>query len=306
MMAAAPWGWGWGRAGDAYTQWFQPCRESQNYLNLINSHFNFMVEGGWLASVLYLFAWSAVLLLCWPLPGDRIGSVPLAIWVSFGVGASFSHVEESGWLWLLPIGALVCAIFARLRVNRWPRFSDFFIGAAASAGLVASLIFVGNATTSLPIIDRGAVTVGTGPVRNLILVDRHVLGSLFGHAFRKFLAMNPEVISGNRFIFVESSRDWPSGPINSFVVSGRFVSDIGLRSKFNQGTRVILVNPSGYPDAVRNADWFEKTVVYFGEYSQAPSRSAWQNVPGLKAIQINGAGDFVPGWPQAILTPPKA
>jgi O-Antigen ligase len=306
MVAAAPWGWGFGKAGDAYTQWFQPFTQSFNYLNLVNSHFTWMAEGGWLASVVYLFAWLTILLLCWPVLKSRLKALPLAIWVTFGVGGCFSHVEETFWLWILPLIALGYVIVERFRIGQWPKLSSFAVSGVASAAFVAAVILTGLATSSLPIrSSAGAVTIGRGTAQTFIFVDRQVMGSLFGHTFRKFLTQNPDQISTRTFNLVESSHELPSSGIACLVVSGRFTREGTVVSNLNEGKEVILVNPVCLPDDAKLNGLTGKTLVYFGEYSQAPSRSSWLNYPGIKALQIDGASDFVPSWPQAILMPHK-
>ena len=305
MLAAAPWGWGIGKAGDAYTQWFQPPSQSLNYLNLISSHFNFMVETGWLGSILYLFAWFSVFLLCRPVPTSRLKFVPVSIWVAFGVGACFSHVEESPWLWILPVAALIYSIAERIRVARWPESSGYVVGAACSTALISILVLLGFSTEVLTVKNSGeSVTIGSGPVSTVIFVDRRVMGSLYGHTVRKFLAANPDILRNNRFIFLESSRDFPAVATH-FVISGRFMQDANILSRFDQGQQMILVNPAGFPDEIQPKDWIEKTTVYLGEYSHAPSRSSWSNYPGLKTVQIEGASDFIPSWPETIWSPRK-
>jgi hypothetical protein len=307
MMAAAPWGWGWGKAGDSYTQWFQPPNNALNYLNLVNSHFTWMVEGGWLASILYLFAWFAIFLLCWPVPGCPITALPLAIWTTFAVGAFFSHVEESFWLWIIPLLSLGGVGVARFRSQRWPPLSSFLWSITASVGIVAILILLGVATSTLPIVgtpDR--VTLGRSSDQTVIFVDRKIMGSLYGHTFRKFLARNPDQLNKTTFIFVESSSGLPSSSIACLVVGGRFAQKKEIISNLDKGENVILINPTCSPDETGlDESLVAKTLVYFGEYSQVPSRSSWSSYPGVKAFQIDGASDFVPSWPEAILIPHK-
>jgi hypothetical protein len=307
MMAAAPRGCGFGKAGDFYTQWFQPFGLTQNYLNLINSHFNVMVESGWFASVLYLFAWFTVILFCWPLPASRFKAIPLAIWVAFGVGACFSHIEESLSLWILPLGALAVAIVERYQFAQWPRLPSFVASGLLSFGAVALIVLIGIATAPLPLhFARGMITIGKGPATTLIFVDRKVMGTLYGHAFRKYMAANPPLLSTGTYCFIEAPRDLPFAPVSNLVISGRFAQGDNILSKIDSENQVIILNPTGYPDDARwSHDVLGKTTVYFGEYSQAPSRSSWANFPGIKTIQINGASDFVPSWPEAIWSPHK-
>ena len=302
MMAAAPWGWGFGKAGDAYTQWFQSYDQSQNYLNLINSHFNFMVEGGWLASFCYIFVWLAVFLFCWPLPFSRFKAVPLAIWTAFGVGGCFTHVEESCWLWLLSLVALGYVFRERLRTHQWPSLSGFLFGGAVSAGTVIALIWLGVSTTSQPIkFSNGVVTVGEGPAKTVVFVDRQVVGSLFGHTFRKYVAENPDLLRDGSFEFIESGRTPILSPVDCLVISGRCAGKSGTATQIGPRERIVLVNPTCFPDEAQlSPDVIKNATVFFGEYSQSPSRSSWLSERGVKSVQIVGASDFVPSWPAAI------
>lgn len=306
MMAAAPWGWGFGKAGDSYTQWYQPFGESLNYLNLVNSHFTWMVEAGWLGSVLYLFGWMAVLLFCWPVPGARLKALPLALWVAFWVAAFFSHIGESTWLWVLPVLALACAGGERLRARQWPSALSLASSVVFAVTLIAVLVLIGFATRSLPIsLNRGVVTMGRGESRTVILVDRKVMGSLYGHTFRRFLAARSGELARSTFLFTESSAHLPAAVPASWAVSGRFTQD-HILPQLQQVSSLILLNPSSFPeDAGLNKELTGRTLVYFGEYCQEPSRSSWSSYPGIKTFQIDGASDFVPSWPQAILTSPK-
>jgi len=300
MLATAS--WGWANAGDAYTQWFQPAGESVTYLNLINSHFNFMVEGGWLGSVLYLFAWWMVLLLCWPTEKFRIGAIPLATWATFGVGACFSDVASSPWLWLVPVCAVAYAVRQRVRLARWPDLSIVMAGGAVSVAVVTVLVGIGNAAAILPIREQsGFVVVGSGKTATMIFVDRKVMGSLYGHTFRKFLARDIDALRDGKFIFVETAQGSLAQRATQLVVTGRFAEDAALMAKNGDGCRIILINPSGIFDQLQSK-WSSSRgmTVYFGEYSDAPSRSAWRAFPGIKAVQADGAADFVPSWPDVI------
>ena len=306
MLAAAPWGWGWGKAGDAYTQWFQPTDQSINYLNLVNSHFTWMAEGGWLASALYLSTWMIVLLLCWPSAEIGLNPVPLATWTAFGIAACFSHVEESIWLWILPLAALSFAVWKRLQARQWPALSGVGLGAVMSVCIVAGLILIGWAGTVVPIqATSRAVTLGQGPVLNVIFVDRDVMGKLYGHAFRRYLETNPEQLTVGTFIVTESSDYKMATKVHELIVSGRTWSAAGDAGGRCHADQIILINPEG--DA-QKAMWDKRqasnTCVYFGEYSQDPSRSSWESCPGIKTLVIGGGADFVPTWPQAVLKSP--
>ena len=170
--------------------------------------------------------------------------------------------------------------------------------------MVATLTLIGTVTAAQPIAyAHGSVTVGNGPTNTVIFVDRRVMGSLYGHAFRKYVATNGDEFPDGSYCFVETSRDLPLPSPRRVIVSGDFAREPHIISKIARGTQMIIVNPACSPD---EGGWdvklIGKATVYFGEYSQAPSRSTWSNVRGIKALQIDGASDFVPSWPQIILS----
>jgi hypothetical protein len=305
MLAAAPWGWGWGKAGDSYTQWFQPCEESLNYLNLINSHLTWMAEGGWVFSCLYLWSWLAIFWLCWPAPNGDLRAVPLSVWIAFGVSGCFSHVAASVWLWIVPLIFLGWALRERLSFNRWPAPAGLGWGALAFACIVASLVVVGFTHAEVPIrmMDH-AVAVGRGADASVIFVDRSVMGKLYGHALRKYLDKNPILLSRSTFILTESPHDTVPANVQQIVISGRMIRDSNIAASLNHADHIILINPGCFPE---EAEWgpgiAPKTAVYFGEYCECPSRASWAAYPQVKSLLIQGAGNFIPAWPRAVWGP---
>jgi hypothetical protein len=175
--------------------------------------------------------------------------------------------------------------------------------------LVVALLILAGATNAAWAVhrERGITTIGIGKDSIVIFVDRKVMGSLYGHTFRRFLAKNPALARQHQFVFVESEDGPPGVMAGQLVVSGRFVEDPALFAKVGFDTKIVLVNPSGFFDRAQiGRDWASRTTVYFGEYAEAPARSAWSGLPGVKAVQIEGAADFVPSWPVAIWSTAKS
>lgn len=305
MLAAAPWGWGWGKAGDAYTQWFQPTDQSLNYLNLLNSHFTWMAEGGWGFSVFYIAGWCAVMLLCWPAQEWRWRGVPLAVWVALGVGGFFSQVEDTLWIWLVPLLLLGLVIWERFGRMAWPGLGSAGVSVLFSICIVFVVIFVGNAKATLPIrTENKAVIIGEGASRTIIYIDREVMGKLYGHTLRKFLKESGASISGRLYLVTETPEYVSLTDASQIIASGRMARDAKLMSDLHRVDQVILINPACFPEEMRwDAKAAAKTRVYFGEYSQFPSRSSWENCSSVRYLVIDGAGDFVPAWPGAIWKP---
>lgn len=302
MLAAVPWGWGWGRAGDSYTQWFQPCDQSVNYLNLINSHFTWMAEGGWAFSVFYIWIWSAILWFCRPIRAGRFGAVPLAMWITFGVGSSFSHVEDSIWLWILPITYLCLVLYEKVRLNQWHGDRALALGGVASIILVGTVVLVGLKEASLPIHGtRYSVVIGNGPKLIVIYVDRTVMGKMYGHSLRKYLAECGEAKSAYTYIVTEIPSEEVPRNAQQVIVGGRLMRDPHVAIALDRSEQIILINPECFPqEAAWNARWAVKTTVYFGEYAQSPAYASWSSCPLIKSQVIDEASDFVPSWPRAI------
>jgi hypothetical protein len=305
MLAAAPWGWGWGLAGDAYTQWYQPADQSINYLNLLNSHLSWMAEGGWGFSLFYMCGWFAVMLLCWPGREGTMRGVPLAVWTAFGVGGFFSQVEDSVWLWIIPLLLLVLVICDRTRRKTWPAWRSVAVGDSVCACVVAGLIGAGCAT-AMPSIDmeNATIIIGHGANKTLIYIDRDVMGKLYGHTLRKFLTGSATNLSGKTYIVTETSRYLVPADVSQIIVSGRMAQSVQIPADLQQPGRLILINPACLPEQMRwNPATTVKARVYFGEYAQYPSRSSWESCAGVQYVTIDGAGDFVPAWPGAIWSP---
>jgi len=303
MLAAAPWGWGWGRGGDAYTQWYQPANQSINYLNLLNSHFTWMAEGGWLFSFFYMAGWFAIIQLCWPEREGAMRGVPLAVWTAFGIGAFFSQVEDSIWLWLVPLLFLACAVGARMRRSRWPAWRSLGWGGCVSASVVLMLIGFGRATATLPIeAENQVITIGHGRNQSLIYIDREVMGKLYGHTLRKYWLESGEKLSEQAYVITETPQFPPPTDVSQMIVCGKMAQRVQIPARF-QPSQLILINPDCFPGELKWDASVTKARVYFGEYAQGASRSSWETCPGARYLVIDGAGDFVPAWPRAIWKP---
>ena len=57
MLCDAPFGWGLGKSGEAYMQWYQPLERNERYRTLVNSHLTWIVETGIVGGVVWLYCW---------------------------------------------------------------------------------------------------------------------------------------------------------------------------------------------------------------------------------------------------------
>ena len=295
MMVDAPGGWGFGQSGKAYMDWYQPLDRNESYRTLVNSHLTWLVEFSWLGRFLYIFGWLAVLLLCLPTQGNRWLAVPLGIWISLFIGAWFSSVGESVWLWIVPAVALVWVIVWRLANRAWPETKLLFLPPSLAA---ASLLGLALVVPHSPVTKRGnTLVIGNRTPSNWVVADRVVLGKSFPRPLRDALAKNPQLSCG----IVESIEDLPDNAASALIFSGKLEptkSDV-IERKLKSVKSLNLVNPSFFPAELpipKGAD----VRVSIGEFSQLASVSDW--APIAKIETLVGIGDFVPNWPTALLT----
>ncbi|MFK5923453.1 MAG: O-antigen ligase family protein [Verrucomicrobiota bacterium] len=246
MMTDAPRGWGIGRAGIAWMQWYQPVSTRYQYRTLVNSHLTWMVEFGWFGRFVYLFAWGLLFAIVFDrsTEGDRVKSrasaaIATGIWFSFAVSMFFSSIAESWVLWVLPLGSLLWMIFfgCFLRtesdvLTRGGR--DIAVIAVVSFVSLVSLALMGYAVKpDIPIhCDGENVILGIRLPRNLLLQpDERVLGQHYGIQLRENLS------SGWLIADSLAENTVPEG-IELMVLSGDFF-DLDEINNF-QGDVVIL------------------------------------------------------------------
>lgn len=107
MMADAPGGWGLGRSGAAFVDWYQPLDRHEEYRTLVGSHQTLLVEFGTLGRILYLFAWLLVLTVAFRHARKSGNANAAAQWSALAVAATFSSVLEIWGLWIIPVIAFV-------------------------------------------------------------------------------------------------------------------------------------------------------------------------------------------------------
>ena len=73
MIHDAPLGWGWGRSGEAYMQWYQPLERHERYRTLVNSHLTLLVELGVVGGIAWVLCWATLFASGWRL-GHQFGS----------------------------------------------------------------------------------------------------------------------------------------------------------------------------------------------------------------------------------------
>jgi rhodanese-related sulfurtransferase len=301
MMADAPSGWGKGRAGPSYVNWYQALEsKEEGYPSLVSSHFTSLVELDWFKRYLYLFGWLAAAAICIPRRDESLRwfAVPFSVWVAFGVSAIFSNVTAPIWLWLVPLAGLTAVVIARLGRRMWPTYR-FLVGCAgASAVVLVSLYAVGAITPGDPV--RGSarsVRFGGPAAPYWLIANPAAIGERHGKTLRRYLQNHSQ--NDTSIGFAQKADGVPQGFNGTvFLIGDVKVEDIDSIS----AQRIVVVNPTCFPEQLDSVSR-KISKVLIGEFSQSPSASAWMQMPN--AERLIGVGDFLPNWPEIVLNGDK-
>ena len=126
MLRDAPFGWGIGKSGEVYRQWYQPLDRDERYRTLVNSHLTWIVETGIIGGVVWSLGWGIVLAFGFLVGRYRGGWLCWSEWTALFGTALFSSVCESWTLWVIPV-----AVLGRTHVQTrtgWRRMADGMSG----------------------------------------------------------------------------------------------------------------------------------------------------------------------------------
>jgi len=299
MLWLNPWvGLGAGEAGWTYSHWFQPDTTRYLYTGVLNGFFEIGIEHGLIVLWLLLAGIATITLCPWFVcRSESSAGLPAAVmrlgfcsWVSlvvYFVANLSSSLHKSPTLIVLALVNLaVFAVFVIL-IRDWRAIRKAAWWAALPA--TALLLLLG----SLPrfhqpeiavAYDRGAVVLNkTNALANArpaaVLVDRTVLGPLFGLELRKFLIESPEFNSLRIFdprYPLARSRFASNAHLIMIGRSIRFL--FGLDSKSPRD--LLLINPEGPPIEFPPA-WTVRVLLSAGD-------ELGQNAPWLAVAQPPG------------------
>jgi hypothetical protein len=234
MAAENPTGFGTGKSGEAYMQWYQPIDATSEYRTMVNSYLTLLVEQGWFWFTLVLLA--ATLFWFWSLPGkpesisSEIAIGLRASILAFLVSGIFSTIMEEPILWIIPVScALILAGWSLLtRVSlSWPRgtfaavltlfvlFALYLGGLVQSHGDPLARKFARNSDDVIA-SELGLKKNSTGQKTWVVVPDASVLGPCYGKLLRQL------VIETGVTLKLESSTDL-HGPINRLLLVGNAV-----------------------------------------------------------------------------------
>ncbi|WP_009962607.1 O-antigen ligase family protein [Verrucomicrobium spinosum] len=309
MMWDAPEGWGAGRASDAYRQWYQETGRLEKYRQLVSSHLTWLVEFGWGIRIAYVLSWAAVIVLCFPGRAQHWLSVPLAVWICFGLSASFSDTAHQPWLWIVPTLSLVCVVVARVVVADWPSGILFAVSAVAGMmllGVLAVLGGMGKGHLELA-LRQGIVTIGKGGEQLSVFVakpDQAVLGAFYGHKLRS-AAEDSNLAPRFHIQWKEHSRNIQD--VDIAVVSGVGVAEEKLQFNPVAARRIWLINPGNPSNTVfEQLKEHGEVHVLLGAFWTGEAKLFWEP-QGIasKRFTIEPcplAGQYVPNWLTAVLS----
>jgi hypothetical protein len=295
MMVDAPGGWGLGKSGKIYTDWYQPTGRSESYRTLVNSHLTWLVELGWGGRFFYILGWLSVFVICLPTGSNRWLAVPLGIWVTFFTGAWFSSIAESIWLWVVPAVALGWVIVWRTSRGAWPHIRVLLFPPILAAFFLICVAFLAPHSS---VSKKGnACIIGTDVPTIWIVADPVVFGKSFPRPLREAYAKNQHLSFG----VAESIADLPDKLASTLVLSGRTGSEKpqDIAAKLTSVKSLIIINPNFSPAEVPISREMEIQIA-IGEFSHSDSASKWINIAEVKYLA--GMGDFVPNWLDLILS----
>jgi len=295
MMVDAPGGWGMGKSGQAYMDWYQPLDRAESYRTLVNSHLTWLVEFGWPERFLYVTGWLMVFLMCFPTKKNGWLAVPFGVWVAFFTGAFFTSVAESVWLWIVPILALAWVLGWQIWSRAWPSPKLWVLPPSMAAAACLLLVSLGDHGSQIQ--KKGHVVLVGGMRPDCwIVLDKKVLGDKPGRSLRGALPIPGGISLG----VVENVRDLPQGNLTSVILSGNIPSEdrADAVSRLKSAKSVTLVNPPFFPKEFAMP---EEPNVLIGEFSQSPAASAWAEQANTR--KLPGVADFLPDWPKAIFEP---
>lgn len=307
IMCDAPWGWGWGRVGAAYTNWYSSPDDWTYRRNLVNDHFTALAALGWLGGGLYLFGWIVGLLGLLRLAWRGGTPVPLAAWSVMAVTSFFNVILSARTILWIPIACLLPLLFER----RWRNLRFWILptvtGLVCTCGFLLAVYCVGNAFERSLVISRrgGAVLLGGENPRTWLVVDTDVQGSVFmpREEIREPFESNEDLPS----IGVVNDLDALEGnKVRRLVLSGRHCAEFLRRHAadgFRRGipSEIVFLSP-GFSAAAIPPELHARARVrvVMGEFA-ARYYPDMANPPDWATV-VKGAEVYMPGWLRYVIS----
>lgn len=281
MICDAPYGWGIGKSGNAYMNFYQNIIDCNIYKTLVNSHLTVLVEVPWYVRLIYILFWFSIFFYLYPKNGKNCDWICYAYLVAFFVSCFFSSFYHYSILLVLP-GICVlylCAVTFRNvhEISLYPLSSALIL-----TFCIFILVFYFRKDTG---VSRSSefTTIGDGKFNVLIIPNEKVMGIAFGKRIRNLAYNFPSV----RFWIPNFERD--SSKISTDLIVASDMPNLQLPDVHN----IILLNP------LKNYNKIEGDLlnVYHGEFSisKCKNRDLKNN-----HITLEGVGNFIPFWDEIV------
>jgi len=316
MAVENPAGFGTGKSGEAYMQWYQAIDSTSGYRTMVNSYLTFLVEQGWFWFTLVLLA--TTLFWFWSLPG-KPGSVGSDIAaglrasiMAFLVSGIFSTIMEEPVLWIIPAScALVLAgwsLFTRISFS-WPRA----VFATTLTLLVLSALYLGGLVQSqADSLSRKFAKGSDGRTASelalkksspgqktwVVVPDAKVLGPHYGKLLRQL------VVETGVTLKLKNADNFHE-PVDRLILTGDAVQGSPIISK----SLTILLAPAAVPPSSVHA-WLASSphlVLLVPSIDEDRRGQFWQDsvltskLPNITVTKLDGVGLRVDwAWEQVI------
>ena len=300
MIVDAPGGWGLGRSGWAYANWYQKPDEFRVVRTLVNSHLTWLVELGWCGRFAYLGGLIALVLLLAVSAKRGANPLPLALFSALFTAGLFNSVMETPTLWLVPCASLALLFLASgRRTMTWKSAGVVAAFGFAVAGIALVVFaFVGSKSNRVPLrAEHDGVIVNGAKAKTWVVDDNVVLGGGFlGRELRMFYSAFPQTPPVGIAWKVE---DVPEDAANIVVAGKRcvdfvemFKRDSGMAGRF---ASITFISPpfaaSTLPESLSGRSGF---CVLQGELAVRRTPDA-SNPPSFLKV-VPGAELYIPGW----------
>ncbi|MDR2513376.1 MAG: O-antigen ligase family protein [Puniceicoccales bacterium] len=305
MLVAAPDGWGLGKSGEIFIEWYQSPGRQERYRTLVNSHATWLVEFGWLLRIAYLFAWLTAFRLAWPdrcKEGESLEpfpNAPLGVLGTFFLAATFSSVAEEWQLWIVPGLMLGVCLFFRWRRKQWPNKKRFFTMVSAFVlGLILLVQVVGRLSNVFPLsVENGGETarIGCGPVGVVVAA-----GEKSRETPRDLRSVLGAWDSQQAIIWTRRLREGmlAEGENPRLIVFSE-VYTVPPPGILKRAREIILLSPRFSPTEF-SPEVLGKMKVFVGEFSSAtPVAQEWMQRP--ECTVVLGMADYFEGWHDMVL-----
>jgi hypothetical protein len=316
MAVENPLGFGTGKSGEAYMQWYQPVDSTNGYRTMVNSYLTFLVEQGWLWFALVLLVTS--LFWFWAQPGKSsrsslvIATGLRASILAFLISGIFSTVMEEPILWIIPACcALILAGWSlRSRISfTWPKAGL----ATTLTFLILTALYLGGLRQSLndPLSRKFAQGADgwtaselalkkSSPGRKtwVVVPDAKIFGPYYGKLLRQLVAESGVVLELKKSSDLHSSMD-------RMLLAGNAVQTSVIPSTCT----TVLLAPSAISDASAQA-WLTSSphlILLIPSIDEDRRTSFWRQCvpdrapPHVTVTTLDGVGLRVDwAWEQVI------